>query len=96
MDHNMETADLMILRSIRKIELGKVKEGVQDLEKVARKSKATFLSLQCRMKKLKEELAASNKEKEELKRLVANLEKSEAQASQKILQLKTLLDATQM
>ena len=64
MDHNMEMVDLMILGSIRKKKLGKVKGVVQDLEKVVGKSKATFLSLQCRMKQLKEELAASNKEKE--------------------------------
>ena len=48
------------------------------------------------MRKMKEDLAGSDEETEELEKRVSNLEKSEAQAPEKILQFKTSLDATQM
>ena len=48
------------------------------------------------MRKMKEDLAASNEETEELEKRVLNLEKSKAQALEKIIQLKTHLDATPM
>ena len=43
-----------------------------------------------------EDLAASNEETEELEKCVLNLEKRDAQASEKIIQLKTSLDDTQL
>lgn len=71
---NLETVELQILGGLQKITSGHQKEGRADLEKVARRTKASVKSLQAKCTLVEQERTNMRKETLALQKRVAELE----------------------